>query len=115
MRTPCGSPDESPVRAGKTTGGSRSTRYLIDLTEFQFYRRGAAKDHNPYPQATFFVINFFNHTFEIIEGSISDAHHFPGFVEHLGFGLVDAILNPLQDNLSFLLGNRCWSCHWFRR
>ncbi len=78
------------------------------VAEFQFDRRGAAKDHDPYAQPALFVIHFFNNAFKVVKRSIRNAHHLTGFVEHLRFGLVDAILNALQDRLGFLFGNWCW-------
>jgi hypothetical protein len=57
-------------------------------------------------EATLFIIDVLNHTVEVVKGAIDHSHHLAGLKYRLGLGLIDACLNPLQDDIGLSIRNR---------
>ena len=70
---------------------------FLYLAELKLYRCRPSQNLDCYPEFVFLVINLLNHAIEIIERTISHAHHFTRLEQHLRPGLVYTFFNPMQD------------------
>src|SRR3990167_2051827 len=79
---------------------------LFDLPKLQLDGRGATKNHHGDPHAALFVIDLFNRTIEVGEGTFLDTYKFADHEFDLVARLVCAFLHLTDDFLDFLFRNR---------
>src|SRR5690554_6736271 len=79
---------------------------LLDLTEIEFDRGGAAKNRDRDTHLAFLVINVFNVAVEICKRAFLDADHLAHFEQDLGPWLLDAFFHLRKDFLDFAIRNR---------
>src|SRR5690606_40674226 len=84
----------------REASASRLSSGFFDLTEFQFHWRRPTENKHGHLQATFFVIDFFDHAVEIVEGAVDDTHHLARFENRFRLGSITR-LTALQNRFRF--------------
>src|SRR6185295_9744269 len=83
---------------------SPATLELFHLEEIELHRGGASENRDHHLQGVAVEVDLFDDTLEVREGTVDDTDALPALEGVLRLGLLDRLLDLVEDLIGFLLG-----------